>query len=57
VEVVNSEGRKIFDNLADSEGDAVLVKVPVPLQPGDYFVRLYSGDGPMLREYGFRVAN
>jgi hypothetical protein len=57
VELVNAQGRKVWDSLADSEGDAVLVKVSSRLQPGDYFVRLYAADGPMLHEYGFRVDN
>jgi hypothetical protein len=57
LELVNAQGQNIWGGLADSEGDAVLVKVPVRLQPGDYFARLYSESGPMVREYGFRVEN
>jgi hypothetical protein len=33
----------------------VHVKVMQRLAPGDYFVRLYTASGRMLREYGFRV--
>ena len=57
MELVNVQGKTVWGGLADSEGDPVLVKVPVRLQPGDYFARLYSENGPMVREYGFRVGN
>jgi hypothetical protein len=55
MELVNAQGHTLWGGLADSEGDAVLVKIPVRLQGGDYFARLYSESGPMVREYGFRV--
>ncbi len=55
VEVVDAQGKNIWGSLADNEGDAVLVKVPMRMQSGEYFVRLYSADGPIVHEYGFRL--
>ena len=55
VEVVNSGGGKVWDGLADTEGDAVIVRVATALQPGDYFARLISDSGALAREYGFRI--
>ena len=57
VEVLDAQGHNIWGGLADSEGDAVVMKVQARIQPGNYFVRLYSADGPLVREYGFEVRN
>jgi hypothetical protein len=55
VEVVNAMGQSMWSGLADSSPAGVQVKMQQPLRPGDYFVRLYSVSGKVLREYGFRI--
>lgn len=35
--------------------DAHRIRLTKQLDPGDYFVRLYSDDGKLLHEYGFQV--
>jgi hypothetical protein len=55
VEVLNAMGLSLWTGLAASSPVGVEVNVPQPLTQGDYFVRLYSPGGEMLREYGFRV--
>jgi hypothetical protein len=51
VEVVDATGVRVWSGLAAAEH----LKVEQRLGPGDYFLRLYSASGVMLREYGFRV--
>ena len=55
VEVLNATGASIWTGLADGGPSGVRVNVTQRLPQGDYFVRLYSPAGKMLREYGFRV--
>ena len=55
IEVVDSIGLKVWNGLADSGPQGVRVQVQQQLTQGDYFVRLYTADGRMLHEYGFRV--
>ncbi len=55
VEVVNATGKAVWSALAGSGAAGVQVKVERQFGPGDYFVRLYSVSGKVLREYGFRV--
>jgi hypothetical protein len=55
IEVVNEMGLSMWRGLAQSGPDGVHVNVQQKLAPGDYFVRIYSADGKVLREYGFRV--
>jgi hypothetical protein len=55
VDVLNAMGLSMWAGLADSSPGGVEVNVAQPLPQGDYFVRLYSPAGKMLREYGFRV--
>jgi len=52
LQVVDARGEKVWEGgLAASDARA-----SVPRQkPGVYFVRLYSPDGSLLREYGLRV--
>jgi hypothetical protein len=45
----------MWTGLAESGPSGVLVKVTKRLTNGDYFVRLYTASGQLLREYGFRV--
>jgi anti-sigma factor RsiW len=55
VEVVNDMGLSMWSGLAPSSPDGVHVNVLQKLEPGGYFVRIYSAEGKVLREYGFRV--
>lgn len=55
VEVLNAAGATAWNNLAESTPSGVEVKINQPLRYGDYFVRLYSPSGTLLREYGFRI--
>ncbi len=55
IEVVNEMGVSMWRGLAQSSPAGVHVNVEQKLSPGDYFVRIYSTDGKVLREYGFRV--
>jgi hypothetical protein len=55
VSVVTAIGASAWSGLAESSPAGVRVTVQQRLSPGDYFVRLYSPDGAMLHEYGFRV--
>jgi hypothetical protein len=55
VEVVNATGGSVWSGLVASGPNGVQVTEPRALSAGDYFVRLYSADGKILREYGFRV--
>jgi hypothetical protein len=54
VEVVNGNGEAVWKGSADGNITAG-VKIQQALQPGDYFVRLYSPSGSLVHEYGFRV--
>lgn len=55
VEVVNAMGVSMWTGLAESSPAGVRVMVMQRMTPGDYFVRLYTASGKMLREYGFRI--
>jgi hypothetical protein len=55
IEVVNETGVSMWRGLAQSSPAGVHVNVEQKLSSGDYFVRIYSADGKVLREYGFRV--
>lgn len=55
IEVVNAMGVSMWSGLAASTPAGVQVKLMHRLIPGDYFVRLYTGSGNLLHEYGFRI--
>jgi hypothetical protein len=55
VEVLNAGGGAMWANLAQGGSSGMDVTVTQRLLPGDYFVRVSSADGKLLREYGFRV--
>ncbi len=54
-EIVDATGHAIWQGAANSNPAAVQIKVNRKLEPGVYFVRLYSGAAPTPHEYGFRV--
>jgi anti-sigma factor RsiW len=55
VEIVNATGHAMWSGAAASSGAGIQVKAERQFGSGDYFVRLYSVSGNMLREYGFRI--
>jgi hypothetical protein len=55
VEVLNATGASAWSGLAESSPAGVRFKLTQRLVQGDYFVRLYSVSGKILREYGFRI--
>lgn len=55
IEVLNATGGSVWAGLAESGPAGVEFKLTQRLAQGDYFVRLYSVSGKMLREYGFRI--
>lgn len=56
VEMVDQKGRKIWDGLAQATPNGVEAKVQVKgIEPGNYFVRLFSPDGTLVHEYGVHI--
>jgi hypothetical protein len=45
----------MWSGMAGASAAGIQVKAGRQFGPGDYFVRLYSASGKMLREYGFRI--
>lgn len=56
VEVINSFGSEVWSGSAQIGGEALSARVTEPLRSGVYWVRLYSGGGKLLREFGLRIA-
>lgn len=54
IELVNAEGADVWRGPASRTDTAAVVGVPSQ-SPGTYFVRLYSGEGAMVREYGLEL--
>jgi hypothetical protein len=50
VEIVNATGRLLWSGPA-----GIQLKAERQFGPGDYFVRVYSVSGKVMREYGFRI--
>ena len=55
VEVVDAVGRPEWDGRVTSGEAGVGIRLDKELPEGPHFVRLYSAQGTMLHEYGFRV--
>ena len=55
VEVVSGAGKALWHGITAGDAAVAEVKVKRRLASGDYFVRLYSASGQVLREYGFRI--
>jgi hypothetical protein len=55
VEVLTATGASAWSGLAESGPTGVEFTLTQRLTQGDYFVRLFSVSGKMLREYGFRI--
>ena len=55
VEIVNATGQPLWSGPAGTGTAGIQVSAKRQFEPGDYFVRLYSASGKLLREYGFRI--
>jgi hypothetical protein len=55
IEVLTATGASAWSGLAESGPAGVDFKLTQKLTQGDYFVRVFSVSGKMLREYGFRI--
>ncbi len=56
VEVVNATGQRIWDATVPASNGKLAARVSKGLNPGIYWIRLYSGPGKLLREFGLRLA-
>jgi hypothetical protein len=55
VQVLNAAGAPVWNGLAVAGPAGTQFTEGGRIDPGDYFIRLYSVDGKVLREYGFRI--
>lgn len=55
VEVVDEQGRRLWDGPAVLLDGRLAVTVSKPFSPGRYYVRLYSPSSELLREYGLET--
>ncbi len=55
LEMVNQEGRRVWSGVPETDGAALSAHITKSPQPGVYWLRLYSGGGELLREFGMRV--
>ncbi len=55
VQVVDAAGREEWSGSAAPSGGKLMVHVSKPLEPGVHWVRLSSGGGELLREFGLRA--
>jgi hypothetical protein len=54
-EVVDSSGRQRWSGSVGIADQNLSIRVDKPLRAGAYWVRLYSSEGELLREFGLRV--
>lgn len=55
VEIVDSEGRLVFQGTSEGDGERVRVRTNRKFPAGQYWVRFYSSSGELLREFGLRT--
>jgi anti-sigma factor RsiW len=55
VEVVTSTGRHMWSGVAQPLGGGLTAHIETGLRGGLYWVRLYSANGELLREFGLRI--
>lgn len=53
--IVRASGEPVAQGQANITGDKATVQLSRPLAADDYWVRLYSGEGALVREYGLKV--
>lgn len=51
MEIVDSTGKAVWDGAAAAQNGRIAQAVGKTLDPGQYFVRLYSNEGRLLREF------
>jgi hypothetical protein len=54
-EVVDASGRRMWSGNVRIADQSLSMRVDGPLRAGVYWVRLYTSDGKLLREFGLRV--
>ena len=54
-ELVHSLGRQVWSGSVRIADQNLSIRVERPLPAGAYWVRLYSSDGQLLREFGLRI--
>ena len=54
-EMVNSSGRQVWSGSVRIAEQSLSLRMDGPLRAGTYWVRLYTSDGQLLREFGLRV--
>ncbi len=55
VEIVDAEGRPVFQGTSEGDGERVTVRTNRKFPAGQYWVRVYSPGGELLREFGLRT--
>ena len=55
VEIVNDSGRAAWSGNASITSGRLMVAAPVALTSGVYWVRLYTGNASLAREFGLRL--
>lgn len=55
IAVYDADGRNVWNGKASVVSEGAQVRITERLNPGRYFVRLYSAESTLLHEYGFIV--
>jgi len=55
LEIVNSGGKPVWQASAGARDSIVTQRLPHGLHTGQYYVRLYTTSGELLREFGLRI--
>jgi hypothetical protein len=55
LEIVNSGGKPVWQAPASARDGRVTQRLPHGLNTGQYYVRLYTAGGQLLREFGLRI--
>ncbi len=55
LEIVNSGGKPVWQAPAGARDGKVTQRLPHGLNTGQYYVRLYTAGGQLLREFGLRI--
>jgi len=55
VKVVDASGGEVSDSPANLEGARCTARIDRVLPAGRYWVRLYNGEGSLVREYGLKI--
>ena len=55
LEVVSAQGQRVWEAHEPASNDKLSARLPKGLNPGVYWVRLYSAQDELLREFGLRL--